>query len=241
MPLLTAQKHGLGTQPVYNFYHFPEEHKANWEEFWKSNDGDLDKILEFAKKADIANPNEWVESLHIFLFDTFCGNPKLLKKASKTAFGPFLQKIVENHKKEPKDKGWYTKRGVTKDSFIGIVERAAEIKDIQHCVSFINARISDLGFYLYSEYILSKTSEKSKIKSVASNLMKRSKEIIENVTGRSIRDEVTSGSIVAHCMFPGEHFSVIGSGTFDEDPFIAVVDENSHVGFVFDYWNLDHA
>ena len=240
MPQLTAQKHGLGTTPIYNFYHFPEEHKANWEEFWKSNDGDLDKILDFAKKADIANPQEWVESLHIFLFDIFCGNPKLLKKASKAAFGPFLQKIVDNHKKEPKDRDWYIKRGVTKDSFVGIIERAAEINDIQHCVSFINARIKDLGFHLYSEYILSKTSEKSKMTSIASGFMKQSKDIIKDVTGKSILDEVENGTVVTHCLFPGEQFQVIGSGELNDEDFITVLDEDSRVGFVFDHWNLAH-
>jgi len=240
MPLLTAQKHGLGMDIPYNFYHFPEVHKENWESFWESNDGDIDKILDFAKKADIAHPEEWLESLHIFLFDTFSGSTKLLKKASKGTFGSFITKVIGNHKKEPKDKHWYITRGVTKDSFIGILERASEINAIQHCVSFINARVKDLGFHLYSEYILSQTSEKSKMKSVASGMRKESKEIIAQVTGSSILDELEPGSAVSHRLFANEVLEVIGSGSLDDANFVAIVDEDYRVGFVFDHWNLEH-
>lgn len=240
MPLLTAQKHGLGTNTPFNFYHFPEEHKENWSAFWESNDGDLDKILDFAKKAGIERPAEWVDSLHRFLFDVFSGNPKLLKHASKGTFGTFLNKVVENHKKEPKDRNWYVVRGVTPDSFVAMLERAAEIKDTQHCVSFINARLKDMGFYLYSEFILSKTSEKSKIKSVASRLMRQSRNIIEDVTGQSVLAHAEPGLNVSHKLFPGEVLEIVGSGELDSEKFIAVVDEASRIGFVFDHWNLEY-
>ena len=83
MPQLQAQQHSWGDQPLYNFYHFPDEHKKNWMKFWESMDGDMDKIMDFAKKADIDSPVEWFESLHKFLFDFFAGTPKLLKYASK--------------------------------------------------------------------------------------------------------------------------------------------------------------
>jgi len=97
MPVLNAQKHQWTKQPPYNFYHFPEEHRDGWEKFWESMDGDLDKVLKFAKTTGIECPNEWAESLHIFLFDIFAGNPKLLKKAAKENFKGFLGTVAKNY------------------------------------------------------------------------------------------------------------------------------------------------
>jgi len=240
MPLLTAEKHQWTKQPPYNFYHFPDEHRAGWQVFWEELDGDLDKILEFAKKADIECPNEWYESLHRFLFLTFDGNVKLLKCGADTSFGTFIQKVRDNHFNNPKNKQWYTVRGVTQNNFIAMLERAAEIKDIRQAVAFVNARVKDMGFFLYSEFILSKTKGKSEIKSVASNLNKKAYELETTARGYSPIEELEIGNIVRHSLFPDDEFKIseIVQNAKDEIEMLVTLDTHGRVAFITDLWNV---
>jgi len=243
MPLLTAEKHQWTKQPPYNFYHFPDEHRAGWEVFWEEMDGDLDKILEFAKKAKIESPNEWFESLHRFLFDTFSGNVKLLKVGADTSFGTFLGKVTKVHKDKPKGKQWYTVRGITKNKFIAMLERASDINDVRQAVAFMNARVKDLGFFLYSEFILSKTKGKSELKSVASNLNFQAYELEYRTLGKTLLSSVSAGSKINHCMFPGEVFEVMDvsyepSIARDKPSMIVASDTAGRIAFITDVWNV---
>lgn len=238
MPLLTAEKHQWTKQPPYNFYHFPEEHRAAWQTFWKEMNGDLDKILDFAKKADIECPNEWYESLHRFLFLTFAGNVKLLKVGADTSFGAFLQKIRDNHVNDPKNKRWYTVRGITQNHFVAMLERATDIKDIRQAVAFINARVKDLGFFLYSEFILSKTKGKSEIKSVASDLNRKAYEIEKAVDASPI-NLLSTGENIYHVLFPDDTFRITEI-VKDKNKISMLVtqDQNGKVAFITDFWNV---
>jgi len=174
MPLLAVgQRHSWVKQPPYNFYRFPDEHRGNWKTFWEEMDGDREKILAFAEKSDIECPCEWFESLHWFLFDIFSGDEKLMRKASKGGFGSFLAQVATNHINSPKEKEWYFLKGVTPENFIRVVETAAEIDDIRHCVAYVNARMKEFGSALYSEFLLSKVVEKKELKSIASELNKK--------------------------------------------------------------------
>jgi hypothetical protein len=235
MPLLiSAQKHQWTKQPPYNFYHFPEEHRAGWQAFWNEMKGDIDKILEFAKKADIECPNEWCESLHIFLFDVFAGNPKLLKKAAGKTFGEFLNAVIKNHKDSPKEKQWYTVRGITQKKFIAMLERGADIQDIRQAVAFINARVKDLGFHLYSEFLLSKTKHKSEIKNVASEMNKKAYELECEAIGHSPLEGISEGDVISHALFPNEKFMI----TEVANDMLVTRDSQGKVAFIKDFWNV---
>ena len=240
MPLLTAEKHQWTSQPPYNFYHFPDEHRAGWKVFWKEMDGDLDKILEFAKKADIECPKEWYESLHRFLFLTFDGNVKLLKCGADTSFGTFLQKVRDNHFNNPKQNQWYTVRGITQNNFIAMMERAADIKDVRQSVAFVNARVKDLGFYLYSEFVLSKTKGKSEIKSVASNLNKKAYKLEVAAIGHSPLSGLAAGDTVHHSLFPEDEFEIseVVRDKNDEIEMLVMLDKQGRVAFAADLWNV---
>jgi hypothetical protein len=240
MPLLTAQKHQWTSQPPYNFYHFPEDHREGWSAFWESMDGDTDKVLDFAKKAGIEFPEEWFESLHKFLFDAYAGNPKLLRQSADKSFGGFLSDVAKNHQDNPKDKSWYTKRGVTKKQFIAMLERSAEISDPRQSVAYVNARVRDLGFYLYSEYMLSKTKGKSKIKSVASDLNKQAYEIECNVAGESLLQNIKEGQPVRHAMYPDEPFLVTEAvqDSSGKLKMLVVRGASGNISFIKDLWNV---
>jgi hypothetical protein len=240
MPMRIAEKHQWTKQPPYNFYHFPEEHRAGWQNFWESMDGDLDKVLAFAEKSDIECPCEWAESLHRFLFSIFSGDPKLLKNAADKSFGSFLSQVATNHQKEPKEKNWYTIRGITQSNFVAMLERASDIKDARQAVAFINARVRDLGFYLYSEFILSKTKGKSEIKSVASDLNKQAFKIEKKVLGESPLIGIRKGQSVRHSLFPDEHFMVIEAikNNEDEPEMLITRDTKGRIAFIEDLWNV---
>jgi hypothetical protein len=241
MPLFTASsKHQWTKQPPYNFYHFPEEHRQGWEQFWEEMNGDMEKIISFAKTANIEDPNEWYESLHRFLFNAYCGNPKILKSAAAKSFDAFVKSIAQNHTNNPKPREWYTVRGITVENFISMLERAAEIKDIRQIVGFINARVRDLGFHLYSEFLLSKTKGKSKIKSVASDLNKEAYEIECNAYGASPLEALTVGNTVTHSLFPDEHFMLTDIIRKDDESIHVLVarDSKGKVAFIPDLWNV---
>ncbi len=240
MPQLTAQKHSWIRQPPYNFYHFPEEHRKGWEKFWKEMDGDETKVLDFAKKADIECPCEWFESLHRFLFGVFCGNPKMLKHAASKDFKTFLGQTAKNHQNEPKERDWYTIRGITHPNFVAMLERAAEVNDVRQAVAFVNARVKDFGFYLYSEYILSKTEGKSEIKSVASDLNKQAYELECKAIGESPIGGLDDGCIINHSLFPEDKFVVteVLRKVNDEIETLVAQDKDGHIAFIQDLWNV---
>jgi len=240
MPLLTAQKHQWTGQPPYNFYHFPDEHLAGWRKFWEEMDGDMDKILGFAETAGVECPNEWFESLHRFLFGIFVGDPKLLKCASEDGFKAFLKKTSEEHKKKPMDKFWYSVRGITKNNFIAMMERASEINDVRQCVAFVNARVKDLGFFLYSAYLLSKTKGNSEVKALASDLNKKAYTLETSAIGESPISGITAGITVTHALFPNEFFMITEvARTASEDVEMLVArDGKGHIAFIKDVWNI---
>lgn len=239
MPLLTAQKHQWTEQPLYNFYHFPEEHRANWESFWEELGGDIGDILDFAKQAGIDSPKEWLESLHRFLFLEFSGDFALTKSAASKSFGDFLSTIAKNHQDKPKDRAWYRDHGVTATKFISVLEHAAEIKDLRQSVAYVNARIQDYGFSLYSEYTLTKTSQKNKIKSVASDMNKEAYDLESAALGESPLSGLRDGNVVSHALFPNEKFMVIDVVANDSDIEMLVTrDTAGHVAFITDLWNV---
>jgi hypothetical protein len=240
MPLLTAEKHQWTKQPPYNFYHFPDEHRAGWKVFWEEMNGDIDKILDFAKSAGVECPQEWYESLHRFLFSTFNGNVKLLKIGADASFGTFLEKIRKNHTNDPKNKQWYTVRGITQNGFIAMLERAAEIKDIRQAVAFVNARVKDLGFYLYSEFLLSKTKGKSEIKTVASNLNRKAYNLETEALGHPPAENFIKGNTIKHGLFPNDVFEIT-EVVRDNDNNIEMLvtkDTKGHIAFITDFWNI---
>lgn len=222
-----------------NLYHFPQEHLEGWKAFWEAMDGDMDKILSWAKKAGVESPAEWFESLHRFLFDVFVGSPKLLKEASGKTFGEFLKQVAKNHVNDPKPRQWYSVRGVTRQGFVAALERAAEIPNIRQAVAYVNARILDLGFYLYSEYLLSKSEGKSKLKSVASDLNKKAYNIECAALGESPLANLKKGSTVEHGLFPGESLMVVDIVSEDQDIDLVVArDAQGKPAYIEDIWNL---
>lgn len=240
MPMLTAQKHQWTKQPPYNFYHFPDEHLAGWKAFWEEMDGDTGKILDFAKTAKIECPAEWFESLHRFLFGVFYGEPLCLKTAAGKTFGDFIGQALKNHKEKPKEKDWYTVRGITQTNFVAMLERASEIKDIRQAVAFVNAKVKDLGFYLYSEYILAKTTGKSKIKSVAADLNKQAYTLECEAIGDTPLRNVKKGTVFTHAADKDNLFmvtEVVENEKQDIDMFV-VRDQKGHVSFIKDLWNV---
>jgi hypothetical protein len=244
MPLLTTgQRHSWTKQPPYSFYNFPEMHKANWKTFWEEMDGDREKILAFAEKADIECPCEWFESLHRFLFDSFSGDVKLMKKASKEGFGAFLAKIAENHINDPKDKYWYFDKGITQGEFLHVLESASEIDDPRQAVSYINARVRDFGFDLYSEYILSKTKEKKELTSIASEMYKKAYELENAVAGRDLIS-VKAGDKIKHNLFADLDLTVDEVSVDEEKKLVDIViakDASNHTYYIEDVWNIERA
>ena len=242
MPLYaTAQKHKSLNQPTYGHYTFPHEHKCGWMEFWKAMDGDLDKIIDFAKKAEIESPTEWFESLHWFLFDTFYGNPAILKKASASSFQTFLKQVAENHTKNPKPKHWYTAHQITIDKFVRAMEAASEIQDTPQAISFINARIMALGSHLYAEYLLSKTKHFSDLKSVASSKNKEAYEMEKQALGASPLATLKVGEAVTHALHPGQSFPVLQVFLDKDDVDSLVVESEGNVTAFEDVWNVARA
>lgn len=255
MPLkINAFNHDCFDQPPRNLYSFSGEQKHAWSLFWEEMDGDLDKILKFAKDSGIENPEEWFESLHHFLFDVFSGNSKLLKKAAKKTFQEFLAQIAENHINDPKDKYWYFNKGLTKQKFIRMIEGAAEVVDLRQAISYLNSRVSnDFGSKVYSEYILSKTPQKKEIISIASEMNKKAWEIESSLSGKYVTVNISDK--IKHFCFPKEEFTVTGmhrstakikiSGETEHiEPLqtcLIVKDSKGKVGYIFDLWNVEKA
>lgn len=238
MPLLrVAQSHSSFNQPPYCFYTFAKEHYRGWMNFWKEMDGDREKILSFAKKGEVDNPEEWFDSLHHFLFDVFSGDYKLLKKAAKKTFGEFLAQVAENHVNDPKDRNWYFLKGLLKSDFIRVMEYAAEMPDVKQAVGYVNARTPEFGAKLYSEWLLSKTQHFKEMQTIASTMNKKAAEIEKGATGKTILSRLVAEDKIRHAGFPNEVFEVVCV----HSDFIVVEDRNNKEGYIFDTWNVEKA
>lgn len=243
MPLYkTAQRGTHLRRELDDFYVFPEVHKENWAKFYESMDGDQEKILAWAEKSGIDYPKAWFESLHHFLFDVYTGTPAMLKKAAKENFGSFLKEVHSNHSKNPKPERWYHAQGITPRRFIEVMQEAAEIKQPDQAIAYINARVMNLGYYLYSEYILSKTENNKKIKSVASQKNKEAYDLECLTLGKSPLCSLQEGKKVAHALCPEEDLTV--EKIVWEDPdnsslsVVVARNEKKAPFIIVDVWNL---
>ena len=68
-----------------------------------------------------------------------------------TSFGSFIQKVRDNHFNNPKNKQWYTVRGITQNNFISMLERAADIADGYNSIT--NTRIEYLDWRISQESV----------------------------------------------------------------------------------------
>ena len=238
MPLLRiAQSHSCLNQPPYCLYTFAEEQRKGWLEFWKDMEGDREKILDFAKKADVENPPEWFDSLHKFLFDFFSGDVKLLKNAAKKSFGEFLAQVAENHVNDPKPTDWYFLKGLRQRDFVRVLEYASMMPDPRGAIAYVNARTPEYGAKLYNEWLLSKTPQNKELKSIASDMNKKAYTLEKDATGKDILSELTEETKVKHSAFPRELFTAVGVDT--AEGFVVVEDKNNKESYVFDIWNLE--
>ena len=251
MPLLrVSQQHSCFELKDFNAYKFNDKQKPMWLEFWKEMDGDTDKLLDFAKNAEIDNPIDWVNTLHKFLFDFFSGSEKLLKQAAKKDFKAFLTQVAENHINDPKEKYWYFKKGLKIRDFIRVMENAACFEKADESVRYINARTPDYGAELYSEWLLSKAINKKELVSVASDLNKKAYRAEEKLTGRTILDvvKVDGSTKLTHMRFPGSVLTVVGvhrpplkvaaTNDTEDKSYMVIKDQHGKTGYIFDPWNV---
>jgi hypothetical protein len=243
MPLYnTAQRNSLFRPALDDYYVFPEAHKPQWFKFFESMEADEDKILDWAEKSDIKHPKAWYESLHKFLFDMYSGTPKMLKKAAKESFQSFLKDVHSNHIKNPKPDYWYRDQDVTPKRFIEVLKEASEIKDLEQTIAYINARMMNLGFYLYSEYILSKTEFYKKVKHVASDFNRQAYDLECLALGKSPVSAIKEGDTFTHFLSPKDKFTVENVVWDDPDhvSFSTVIARNEKKAPVFftDPWNI---
>lgn len=244
MPLYnTAQRNSLFRPALDDYYVFPEEHKLQWIKFFDSMDADEEKIIDWAEKSDIAHPKAWYESLHKFLFDMYSGNPTMLKKAAKESFQSFLKEVRSNHIKNPKPEDWYHhKYQITINRFVDVLKEAAEVKQPEQAIAYINARMMNLGYYLYSEYILSKTKEYKNVKNVASELNRQAYDLECLALGKSPINHIREGDTFTHFFCPNAKFTVEKVVWDDPDctslSTIIARNEKKAPVFFIDPWNI---
>jgi hypothetical protein len=169
--------------PVHGLYTFAEEHKEDWHKFWINMQGDIDKILDFAKDLGIESPKDWLEELHRFLFDIFSGSYRMITASNNLTFNQFLKGIIENHKKSPKTHYWYACHDTDLNGFIKIFEIASEFDDYKEAINHINARIRDFGSKVFNEWVLTKAKESGEIKSIATNKIKEMNKLERTIFG----------------------------------------------------------
>lgn len=243
MPMVKTAQRGSHLRPgLDDYYVFPEQHKGNWARFYESMDGDQEKILAWADKAGIEHPKAWFESLHRFLFDIYTGTPAMLKKAAKENFGSFLKEVHSNHLKNPKPVTWYRAQGITPQRFIDVMSEAAEIKQIEQAIAYVNARIMNLGYYLYAEYLLSKTDEAKKLRSVASQRNHEAYDLECLTFGKSPLVGIKEGDFVTHAFKDGLKLAVERIVWEDPDQssisVIVARDKHKTPYIISDIWNL---
>ncbi len=242
MPLFkTAQRKSLLEPAVDDYYVFPEIHKYSWFKFFEAMDADEDKIIAWAEQADIKHPKAWYESLHRFLFDVYSGTPVMLKKAAKSLFSDFLLEVHGNHAKNPKPDYWYHQQQITSKRFLEVLEEAAAIEGCEQAIRYINARIMNLGFYLYSEYILSKTDFYKQVKHVASQKNKQAYDLESLVLGRAPVD-IHEGDTFCHAFCAEDKFvadRIVYDDPDQASPSVIIARNENNVPFFFtDLWNL---
>jgi hypothetical protein len=242
MPLFkTAQRNSLSKPALDDYYLFPDKHKSGWMKFFEAMDADEEKIIAWAEKSDIEHPKAWYESLHKFLFDMYSGTPAMLKKAAKETFSAFLEEVASNHEKNPKLDYWYHNQQIKRQRFIEVLKEAAQFEDIAETIRYINARMMNLGFYLYSEYILSKTKFYSDTQKIASELNKQAYDLECLVLGKS-PVEIKEGDLFNHAFSESEKYRVeqIVWDTPDKVSPSAIVakDMRELPVLIIDLWNI---
>jgi len=136
-------------------YHFTDDHRVQWQEFWQSIDGNMDECLKFAEKGGIYDPDQWCASLYKFLFSVWPGNPKLLmKEARANSLQAYVALVADTHRETPREKSFYSKWGVTGDDFVRIMDSAKAFDFEYDIVQYINARIPTYGDRVLEEYAL---------------------------------------------------------------------------------------
>ncbi len=235
MPLFeTAQTHTTTfNMPPSGLYRFDEVHRVGWAKFWQTMKGDVDKIVDWAKTAEIKEPEGWTNELYKFLFGNYSGSLQLLRKAAKADFSGFIAQVAENHLNDPRVEGWYTNRGVTLKSFVSVLEKAAAVTDVEQAVHYLNGRIRDFGFQLYDEYLLSKAGHFDELKSVASQMRKRSYEMEYEHAG--VKQDYREGDLLAHLYHPGDEFRMLG----ESGGILITEDQDGHACYIPDPWNTE--
>lgn len=222
------------------WYEFPEEHRSLWVRFWDDHEGDLDKVCDFAEKAGIESPKEFYNALHWFLFDSFSGNPEILKKAAGKDFKSFVAQVLKNHINSPKDKNWYRKHNTTHEKFIAALEGVEETSTHDQSISYINARVHPMGSHLFHEWLLSQTKLRNEIVSVASKMNKRAY-LIEKHSGRDPIKGLKYGSTVGHSLHPNKRYFVLATIKNGKDRVVVVRNDLGHRCFIPDVWNIVEA
>ena len=234
MPMLKAQQHpDMFGHPPAGLYHFNEIHRDGWRTFWKEMDGDVDKILKWADAAGIEDSKIWYQELHKFLFDFYSGDTSLIRKAAKGKFVDYIAQVTKNHINDPKPGWWYNERGVNYEKFISILQRSVDSTDERSVIYFLNARLVDFGFNLYSEYLLSKTGYEKSMQSIASNMRKKAYDIEQSICGEY--EDLEEGDIIRHANFPGETFQVLEVA----DGVTVTADKDGLDCYVTDPWNVE--
>ena len=189
MPALTA-RYGK-PDVIWGVYQFGEAQLPQWREFWRACDGDTAKCLEAAKDMGVSDPHNFVGALHRFLFYMWPGDVDLQKggfgrqgQAKPKDFLSFMHKIADDHESEPMPKHWYQDLGVTHEQYVGILRagNVVEPDNEEHLVAYINARIPDLGFKLYSSYLLFRAPRaKATVKKVRESLERVAAKLVAEI------------------------------------------------------------
>jgi len=228
MPML---KSGSNKQACMT-YRFYEEQRTGWCAFWEEMDGCSCKIIDWAKNAEIEEPEQWYQSLHLFLFECFSGNEKLLKKAAKSqSFGDFLGQAIENHVNCPYDDMWYVNKGLTQCRFIAELERAAAMEDDMRAVVYLDSKIPELGGRLYCEYTLALTGWKEELMESVSMINKKAFGLEDQVFTRKFH----AGQKVVHQFYPNKELEVLGV----VDNKLVAKHVNGCLSVIEDVWNVE--
>jgi len=179
MPQLTARYRTNRWRP-YGQYQFSEANRNQWEEFWRASDGDLQEVMKYAEAVKMKDPLNFAAALHRFLFWVWPGTSfEKTAQAKPKSFAAYLQKIAEEHAAEPNDKHWYFKLGCTPSEYVRVLRlEGVDDADEEYLVTYVNARVPDLGFKLYESYhLLILPQAKATMQEVHENLRKVASEL----------------------------------------------------------------
>ena len=192
--------------PSAGLYDFADEQKAMWKKFWINMDGDMDKIIAFAKDLGVETPKEWFEELHRFLFDLYYGKDKIYRKeykkeAAANTFQKYLKDICEIHKESPKDNWWYAKKNLDYTNFLRLIEKASQFEDYKQAINHINSHVPDFGSKIHSEWMLTHAPEAGELKSIATKKYKEAVALENEILGK---EQFSIGDKVNYFGFTGE-------------------------------------